>query len=81
MSGDGHDYIGKHGTQEEQAAKQATAGQAEADGPWRLFRIDANDVTRILPNSVRSTKSEILRLQEEEFTRTEVWWEIDRFEK
>lgn len=81
MSGDGHDYIGKHGTQEEQAARQATAGQAEVDGPWRLFRIDANDVPRILPNSVRSTKREALRLQEEEFTRTEVWWDLERFDR
>lgn len=30
MSGDGHDYIGKHGTQAEQAAKQATVGEREA---------------------------------------------------
>lgn len=29
-----HDYTKDHGTQEEQAARQASAGKATPDGPW-----------------------------------------------
>lgn len=82
MSGGGYDYEKDYGTQEEQAAKQASAGKAAPDGPWRLERWQATDgktpVHVVLPNSVRSTYSEAKRLHDEEFARTDIRWGIAR---
>lgn len=82
MSGSGHDYEKDYGTQEEQAAKQASAGTIEVDGPWRLERWQETDgktpVHVVLPNSVRSTYSEAKRLHDEEYARTEIRWGIAR---
>ena len=80
MSGNGHDYESRHGSQEAQAAAQATAGTATVDGPWRLVRLDdSSHVT--LPNSVRSTMREAARLQEEEHARTGIEWDIEHFRR
>lgn len=77
MSGNGHDYESRHGSQEAQAAAQATAGTATVDGPWRLVRL----VPVTLPNSVRSTMREAARLQEEEMARTGIEWDIEHFRR
>ena len=83
MSGNSHDYEAKHGTQAEQAARQASAGTIEVDGPWRLERWQATDGKTpahvVLPNSVRSTYSEAKRLHDDEFARTDIRWGIARF--
>lgn len=86
MSGDGHDYEGKYGTQEEQAAKQASVGKAKVDGPWRLTRrvvapFGTKKIEVVLPNSARSTYPEIVRLQNEELVKTGIWWSIKGFKK
>lgn len=79
MSGNSHDYEALHGTQEKQAAKQATEGRREADGPWRLERWgirDGSPVLLVLSNSVRSTLSEAEALQKAEEARTDILWGI-----
>ena len=82
MSSDGHDYIGIHGTQEEQSARQASAGKATPDGPWRLERWQVGEDGKVrvvvLPNSVRSTYSEAKRLSDDECARTDIRWGIAR---
>lgn len=82
MSGNGHDYEKDFGTQAEQAAKQASAGKAAPDGPWRLERWQVGEDGKgrlvVLPNSVRSTYSEAKRLHDEEYARTEIRWGIAR---
>jgi chemotaxis protein histidine kinase CheA len=83
------EYEALYGTQEEQAKKQVVA-TADADGPYRLIRvrIAALRQTRqtvreivILPNSVRSTRKEIERLRDEEYSRTGVYWDIQPFQR
>lgn len=83
MSGDGHNYEALHGTQDEQAARQASAGAHIApDGPWRLERwqvgADGKGRVVILPNSVRSTYSEAKRISYDEYARTDIRWGIAR---
>ena len=87
MSGDGHDYS-QYGTQEEQAAKQASVGAEHVtDGPWRLERwtiADGKPKRVVLPNSVRSSMSEAIALREAEEARTDIVWgiaKLDREEK
>lgn len=80
MSGNGHDYA-QYGTQEEQAAKQASAGKTAPDGPWRLERWQVDGDRKylvVLPNSVRSTYSEAKRLSDDECARTDKRWGIAR---
>lgn len=80
MSGNGHDYEKDHGTQAEQAAKQASVGvHVSPDGPWRLERKNWIGETIILDNSVRSTRNEAERLAAAEYTRTGWMWSIVRF--
>lgn len=78
MSGDGHDYEGKYGTQEQQAARQASIGTGGSDGPWRLGRILQGQLV-ILPNSVRSTLREINRLADDERVCTGIEWGIFKY--
>jgi hypothetical protein len=78
-----HNYEATHGTQEEQAARQASAGRSESpDGPWRLVRWATEGSFRriFLPNSVRSTLREVERLRDEEFARTGIVWYIEQME-
>ena len=71
------EYEAIHGTQEEQAAKQAY--RTACDGPWRLFRwLDGERV--VLDNSVRSTGLETERARVQEWRRTGILWEVERIE-
>ena len=80
MSGNSHDYEALHGTQAEQAAKQASAGvHVFPDGPWRLERENWAGEKIVLYNSVRSTRNEAERLAAAEYTRTGLMWSIVRF--
>ena len=72
------EYEAQHGTQAEQAAKQASVGTGTCDGPWQLFRRGKCGKI-VLPNSVRSTTKEVRRLAEEEYARTEIVWSIEKF--
>lgn len=84
------EYEATYGTQAEQANKQASIGVSKVDGPWRLVRWFKADgmgtsshlslvTTKVLPNSVRSTRTEVERLQIEEYTRTGILWHIVKF--
>ncbi len=79
MSGDGHDYIRKHGTQEEQAARQSRATHDTEGGPWCLQRWtirDGSPVLVTLPNSTRSTHAEAEALVEAELARADIRWAV-----
>ena len=56
------------------------------EGPWRLTRrivapFGTKKIEVVLPNSARSTYTEIVRLQNEELVRTGIWWSIKGFKK
>lgn len=61
---------------EEESARQASAGKATPDGPWRLERWQVGEDGKVrvvvLPNSVRSTYSEAKRLSDDECARTDI---------
>ena len=71
------EYEAIHGTQEEQAAKQAY--RTACDGPWRLFRVLEGERV-VLGNSIRSTGLEIERARVQERIRTGIVWEIERID-
>jgi len=63
------EYETIHGTQEEQAARQASG--IVVDGPWRLESINGPRI--VLDNSVRSTSREAARLLQEEARKGRDW--------
>lgn len=78
------EYEELHGTQEAQAKAQVVLATV-VDGPWRLERevskfdtAKASFVRRtlVLDNSVRSTLSEVERLRDREYERTDIVWTI-----
>ena len=75
------EYEAIHGTQAEQARKQAVITTEGSDGPWRLVRRNTVWIAPniVLPNSVRSTRNEIVRLRDEERDRTGIQWTIEKF--
>jgi hypothetical protein len=83
------EYEARHGTQEEQSKAQVYL-RASTGGPWRLERAEhRHDAktdsmhlkTLVLPNSVRSTMAEAVRLMDDEYVRTGIRWGIVRFER
>lgn len=68
------EYEAEFGTQAEQAAKERVCSSA-VDGPWRLER-KLDEKTVALDNSVRSTSREIQTLQDREYERTGIRWDV-----
>lgn len=74
-------YAAKYGTQQEQAARQASIGTSACDGPWRLTRTPRMGLEAvILDNSVRSTRREAEALQAAQKRATGIDWAIERYE-
>jgi hypothetical protein len=76
------EYEALHGTQEEQARRQAT-GRLVVDGPWKLERlVEHNPFGQehrlCLPGFVCSTSVEARQRAEAEFARTGLVWEMTR---
>lgn len=78
------EYEQLHGTQKQQALAQVVKA-SPVDGPWKLVRevskfdtAEARFVRRtlVLDNSVRSTLSEVERLRDREYERTDIVWTI-----